>query len=73
MTNDAKRMANNTLLAKVHGGGELFGLVYQSLLGFGLVSGAAVVAFMGKLFAAGILAFFGLLVLLRLKRGRVRK
>ncbi len=73
MTNDARPTTKTSFRDRFLDGGELFGLVYQGLLGGGLISGAAVVAFMGKLFVASILAFFGVLVLLRLKRGRVSK
>ncbi len=39
----------------------------------GLISGAGIVAVMGKFLLAGVLAFFGLLMFARMKRGRVNR
>lgn len=44
----------------------------ETLIGFGLVSGAAVAAALGQSILGGILAALAIGVFLRFKRGRVR-
>jgi hypothetical protein len=61
-TNDAKR-----------GVGEFFGLIFEGLAAVGFFSAAAVVSAYGKFLLGGVLAFFGALMFLRFKRGRVNK
>jgi hypothetical protein len=46
---------------------------FTAVLFFGFASGAALVAFTGKLYVAVLLLAVALLCLLRLKRGRVSK
>jgi hypothetical protein len=53
-------------------GAEFFGLVLEGLAALGLISGAAVVSIYGKFLLGGLLAFFGILMLARFKRGRVK-
>ncbi|WP_208508059.1 hypothetical protein [Variovorax paradoxus] len=45
----------------------------EALIGFGLVSGAAVAAALGQFILGGILGALAIGVFLRFKRGRVRK
>lgn len=45
----------------------------EALIGFGLVSGAAVAAALGQFILGGILAALAIGVFLRFKRGRLRK
>jgi hypothetical protein len=71
MTSDAKQ--NQRASPKRGIPNDLFGALLEGLAAFGLFSGAAVVAAIGKFFLAGMLAFFGVLMFLRFKRGRVNK
>jgi hypothetical protein len=71
MTNDAKQ--NQSASPKRGIPHDLFGALFEGLAAFGLFSGAAVVAAMGKFFLGGVFAFFGVLMFLRFKRGRVNK
>jgi len=65
MTNDAK--------LQPHRRAEWFGLVLQYAIACCFVTGAALVAFMGKLYAAVALLALAALIVLRLKRGRVNR
>jgi hypothetical protein len=67
MTSDA----NKTTLR--HGVAEWLSLFIHALAALGFVSGAAFVAYIGKLYAAALLLFLAFLCSLRLKRGRVSK
>jgi hypothetical protein len=53
-------------------GAELFGTVLEGLAALGLISGAAIVSIYGNFLLGGVFAFFGLLMLARFKRGRVK-
>jgi hypothetical protein len=65
MTNDAKLQRNRRA--------EWFGLALQYALAGSFITGAALVAFMGKLYAAVALLALAALIVLRLKRGRVNR
>ena len=65
MTNDAKLQRHRRT--------EWFGLVSQYVLASCFITGAALVAFMGKLYAAAELLALAALIVLRLKRGRVNR
>jgi hypothetical protein len=71
MTNDAKQ--DQGVSPKRGISHDLFGMVFEGLTALGLLSGAAVVAAMGKFLLGGVLAFFGVLMFLRFKRGRMNK
>ena len=45
----------------------------EAAIGWGLLSGAVVVAVLGKFLLAGVLAVVAILVLMRLKRGRLKQ
>ena len=45
----------------------------EAAIGWGLLSGAVVVAVLGKFLLAGVLAVVASLVLMRLKRGRLKQ
>ena len=51
---------------------EFIGILLEALSMIGLLSGAAIVSIYGKFLLGGVLGFFGLLMLARLKRGRVK-
>ena len=45
----------------------------EAAIGWGLLSGAVVVAVLGKFLLAGVVAVVAILVLMRLKRGRLKQ
>jgi hypothetical protein len=53
--------------------GEFFGLIFEGLATVGFFTSAAIVSAYGKFLLGGALTFFGVLMFLRFKRGRVSK